>query len=160
MKIRTGIGFDVHPLKGGEPLVLGGVRIPFEKGLDGHSDGDVLIHSIIDAIFGGAGQGDIGTHFPSEDARYKGIDSTKLLCKTLEIITEESWRVSYVDASIIAERPVLKSYISQMRQVIAKCLDLEDLDTNVKATTTDGIGFVGRGEGVASMAVVTMESDL
>lgn len=160
MKIRTGIGFDVHPLVEGSPLVLGGVNIPFDKGLDGHSDGDVLIHSIIDAILGGAGQGDIGTHFPSEDLQFKGIESTRLLCKSLEIIMEESWRVSYVDATIIVERPILKSFIPQIRHVIAKCLNLEDLEVNVKATTTDGIGFVGRGEGIASMAVVTIESDL
>lgn len=160
MKIRTGIGFDVHPLVEGSPLVLGGVNIPFDKGLDGHSDGDVLIHSIIDAILGGAGQGDIGTHFPSEDLQFKGIESTRLLCKSIEIIMEESWRVSYVDATIIVERPILKSFIPQIRHVIAKCLNLEDLEVNVKATTTDGIGFVGRGEGIASMAVVTIESDL
>ena len=157
MTSRSGIGFDVHPLVEARPLILGGVTIPFEKGLAGHSDGDVLVHAVIDAMLGGAGLGDIGTHFPSTDARYQGIDSTHLLRKTVELLARHQWQASYVDATILAERPVLKPFMCQMRQTLAASLGLGTESVNLKATTTDGLGFVGRGEGIASLAVATVE---
>ena len=157
MTIRSGIGIDVHPLVENRALILGGVTIPFDKGLDGHSDGDVLIHAVIDAMLGGAGLGDIGTHFPSSDSQYKGIASTKLLSATADLLAKHRWRTSYVDATILAERPVLKPFIGQIKQSLAASLGLEPDSINVKATTTDGLGFVGRGDGIASIAVATVE---
>ena len=157
MTTRSGIGIDVHPLVEGRELVLGGVTIPFEMGLSGHSDGDVLTHAVIDAILGGTGLGDIGTHFPSSDPRYEGIASTDLLRLTVEMIDSHRWRISYVDATILAERPMLNQYILEMRQSIAACLSLDIELINLKATTTDGLGFVGRGEGIAGLAVATIE---
>ena len=157
MTTRSGIGIDVHPLVEGRELVLGGVAIPFDMGLSGHSDGDVLTHAVIDAILGGTGLGDIGTHFPSSDPRYEGIASTELLRRTVEMIGSHRWRISYVDATILAERPMLNQYILEMRQSIAACLSLDIELINLKATTTDGLGFVGRGEGIASLVVATIE---
>lgn len=156
MTIRFGIGIDVHPLVSGYPLILGGVLIDSRWGLQGHSDGDVLIHSIIDAILGAAGLGDIGTHFPSDDVIYKGVDSTILLSETVEIITKQNWRLQYVDATMIAEQPRLQPYAKEIRQTLSKSLKIPDKLINVKATTTDGIGFTGRGEGIASLAVATL----
>ena len=157
MATRTGIGVDVHPLAEHRALVLGGVKIPHTHGLAGHSDGDVLVHAIIDAILGAAGLGDIGTHFPPGDEQYRGIDSTILLSRTVEIIAENNWRVQYVDATILAERPKLQSYISEIRATLARSMRLSDGLVNVKATTTDGLGFTGRGEGIACMAVATLD---
>ena len=157
MTTRSGIGIDVHPLVEERALVLGGVTIPFDKGLAGHSDGDVLIHAVIDAMLGGAGLGDIGTHFPSSDPQYKGIASARLLSATVELLANHRWRTSYVDATILAERPMLKSFIGQIKQSLAASLGLEPDSVNVKATTTDGLGFVGRGDGIASIAVATVE---
>ncbi len=148
---------DVHPLVGGRPLVLGGVTVPFEKGVGGHSDGDVLIHAVIDALLGGAGMGDIGSHFPSDDSRYEGISSVTLLGLTLEKLSRHGWRPRYVDATILAQRPVLRPYIDPMRQALAAALGLDLSAVNLKATTTDGLGFVGRGEGIGSLAVATVE---
>ena len=128
-------------------------------GLDGHSDGDVLVHSIIDAILGAAGLGDIGTHFPPGDEQYRGIDSTVLLVRTVEIIAERDWRVQYVDATILAERPRLRPYISEIRATLARSLNVSDELVSVKATTTDGLGFTGRGEGIACMAVATLDDN-
>ena len=157
MAMRFGIGFDVHPLAAGRALVLGGINIPHTHGLEGHSDGDVLTHSIIDAILGAAGLGDIGTHFPPDDEQYRGIDSTILLSRTVEIIAEHDWRVQYVDATILAERPRLRPYISEIQATLVRSLRISDGLVNVKATTTDGLGFTGRGEGIASMAVATLD---
>ncbi|MDP6454099.1 MAG: 2-C-methyl-D-erythritol 2,4-cyclodiphosphate synthase [SAR202 cluster bacterium] len=157
MATRTGIGVDVHPLAENRALVLGGVKIPHTHGLAGHSDGDVLVHAIIDAILGAAGLGDIGTHFPPGDEQYRGIDSTILLTRTVEIIAEENWRVQYVDATILAERPKLHSYNSEIRATLARSMRLSDGLVSVKATTTDGLGFMGRGEGIACMAVATLD---
>ena len=154
---RSGIGIDVHPFVEGRALVLGGVVTPFERGLAGHSDGDVLIHAVIDAVLGGAGLGDIGTHFPSSDDRYKGIDSTRLLRRTLELVEARRWLVKYVDATILAERPALKPFIGEMERSLAGCLRLTPDQVNVKATSTDGLGFVGRGEGIACLAIATLE---
>ena len=159
MAMRFGIGVDVHPLAEGRALVLGGVNIPHTHGLDGHSDGDVLVHSIIDAMLGAAGLGDIGTHFPPGDEQYRGIDSTVLLVRTVEIIAERDWRVQYVDATILAERPRLRPYISEIRATLARSLNVSDELVNVKATTTDGLGFTGRGEGIACMAVATLDNN-
>lgn len=154
---RSGIGIDVHPLVEGRPLILGGVTIPFEKGADGHSDGDVLIHAVIDAMLGGAALGDIGTHFPSSDDRFKGIASTILLGETVELLARHHWRTIFVDATILAERPVLNPFMSRIRQSLSNSLGLNIDSVNVKATTTDHLGFIGRGEGICSMAIATVE---
>jgi 2-C-methyl-D-erythritol 2,4-cyclodiphosphate synthase len=159
MTVRTGIGVDAHPLVEGRPLVLGGVEVPSDRGLSGHSDGDVLVHAVIDALLGAAGQGDIGTHFPSTDAGLKGIASTVLLARANEKLVEHRWRVTYVDATIVAERPALGPYVDRMRQTLADRLGLDADQVNVKATTTDGLGFVGRGEGISSLAVATVQRE-
>ena len=157
MTARSGSGFDVHPLAEGRPLVLGGVVVPFDKGLSGHSDGDVLTHAIIDALLGGAGLGDIGSHFPSNDPDLEGIESTSLLSRTVAILNAGGWQATYVDATIIAESPKLSPFLPQVRRRLAEALKVSSEKVNVKATTTDGLGFAGRGEGIASLAVATLE---
>ena len=157
MTTRSGIGFDVHPLVAGRRLVLGGVTIPYERGLAGHSDGDGLIHAVIDAMLGAAALGDIGTHFPPEDVRYKGIESGELLSDTLALLRRNRWRVTFVDATILAERPILKPHMSYIRNSLSKALHLTTDCVNVKATTTDGLGFIGRGEGIGTLAIATIE---
>ena len=158
MKTRSGIGFDVHPLVEGRPLVLGGVTIPYQKGLSGHSDGDVLAHAIIDALLGGAGLGDIGTHFSSNKSELAGIAGPELLSRTVRLLEKSGWRATYVDATIMAEHPVLSPYMDQMRRGLAASLNDGGDAINLKATTTDGLGLVGRGEGIAAMAVATLEA--
>ncbi len=158
MTMRSGIGFDVHPLIASRPLVLGGVTVPHFSGLKGHSDGDTLTHAVIDAALGGAGLGDIGTHFPSSDERYEGVDSIALLRATRELLADSGWRVTYVDATIIAEEPRLNQFVSQMANNLSVALGLDANMVNVKATTTDGLGFTGRREGIAALAVATLES--
>ena len=158
MTVRTGIGFDVHPLVADRPLVLGGVTIPHFCGLKGHSDGDTLAHAVIDAALGGAGLGDIGTHFPSSDASYEGIDSLVLLERTRDLVAASGWRVTYVDATIIAEEPKLSSFVMQMAGNLSARIGLDTNSVNVKAKTTDGLGFTGRREGIAALAVATLES--
>ena len=158
MTVRTGIGFDVHPLVSGRPLILGGVTVPYFSGLKGHSDGDTLAHAVIDAALGAAGLGDIGTHFPSNDASYEGIDSLVLLERTRDLIAASGWRVTYVDATIIAEEPKLSSFVMQIASNLSARLDLDADSVNVKAKTTDGLGFTGRREGIAALAVATLES--
>ena len=157
MTTRSGIGFDVHPLVAGHALVLGGVTIPYERGLAGHSDGDGLIHAVIDALLGAAALGDIGTHFPPCDDRYKGIASGELLSDTLGLLGRNRWRVTFVDATILAERPILKPHMSCIRNSLAGGLNLSTDSVNVKATTTDGLGFIGRGEGIGTLAIATIE---
>ena len=157
MKTRAGIGVDIHPLVPDRPLVLGGVTIPFERGLDGHSDGDVLIHAVIDAMLGGAGLDDIGTHFPSSDPRYEGIASSELMKQTVDSLAGTRWRTEYLDATILAERPVLRPYMARIKQSLAALLRLETDRVNVKATTSDGLGFIGRGDGIAALVVATLE---
>ena len=157
MTHRSGIGIDVHPLVEGRALVLGGVTIPFDKGLAGHSDGDVLTHAVIDALLGAAGLGDIGTHFPSNDPQYKDIASTRLLSRTVELLDRNRWRAQYLDATILAELPALKPFMGQIRQNLAASLGLDPESVNIKATTTDGLGFVGRGEGITGLAIATVE---
>ena len=160
MTTRSGIGIDVHPLVEGRPLILGGVTIPYEKGLAGHSDGDVLAHAIIDALLGGAGLGDIGAHFPSSDPALAGISGPELLGRTVRLLAESGWRATYVDATIMAERPVLGPFMDQMRRGLAASLDAGGDAINLKATTTDGLGLVGRGEGIVAMAVATLEATI
>ena len=157
MTVRSGIGYDVHPLVEGRPLILGGVTIPFEKGLQGHSDGDALIHSVIDALLGAAALGDIGSHFPSGDERYRGISSIVLLKETVGLLKESRWRVSNVDATILAEQPILRPYMADIRASLAESMGVEVGAVSVKATTTDGLGFIGKGDGIASMAVAVIE---
>ena len=157
MKARTGIGFDAHPLVEGRPLVLGGVTVPFDRGLDGHSDGDVLTHAVIDALLGAAGLGDIGDHFPPGDPALQGIASVLLLERTAKLLADHSWQAAYLDATIVAQRPVLKPYIPQIKHGIAVSLGLGEDVVSVKATTTDRMGFTGRGEGVVALAVATVE---
>ena len=158
MSVRFGIGVDVHPLVDGEKLVLGGVTIPHGRGLAGHSDGDALTHAVVDALLGAAGLGDIGTHFPSSDDRYRGVASTELLSRVVEIIGERGWQVQYLDATILAEQPVLRPYIGDIRATLAAAMQIAPDLVSVKATTTDGLGFVGRGQGIACMAVATVEA--
>ena len=158
MTVRSGIGFDVHPLVAGRTLVLGGVTVPYFSGLEGHSDGDTLAHAVIDAALGGAGLGDIGTHFPSSDSRYEGVDSMVLLERTRDLLAASGWRVSYVDATIIAEEPKLSPFVTRMAKNLSDHLGLESSTVNVKAKTTDGLGFTGRREGIAALAVATLES--
>ena len=157
MTFRSGIGVDVHPLVEGRALVLGGVAVPFDRGLAGHSDGDVLIHAIIDALLGGAGLGDIGTHFPSSDPRFKDIESSELLRRTRELLESQRWRINYVDATILAERPTLQPLVDQIKRSIATSLGLHPDSVNIKATTTDGLGFIGRSEGISSLAIAAIE---
>lgn len=160
MKIRTGIGYDVHRLKEGRKLILGGVEIPFEKGLDGHSDADIVIHAIIDAITGALALGDIGSHFPDDDQAYKNIESRILLRKVYELISEKGYAVGNVDATIVAERPKLISYISKMRDNLANDLNVDVGAVSVKATTSEKIGFIGREEGMSAMATVLLKKTI
>ncbi len=156
MEFRIGSGFDVHRLVEGRPLILVGVEVPYELGLLGHSDADVALHALMDALLGAAALGDIGTHFPDTDEAYKGADSRKLLAHVLELLHEEGWQVNNVDVTIMAQRPKLAPFIGQMKALLARDLGLCTGAVNVKATTTEKLGFVGRGEGIASAAVVSL----
>lgn len=151
--MRVGIGNDVHRLVTGRDLVLGGVKIPYELGLLGHSDADVLTHAVCDALLGAAGLGDIGEHFPDSDPEFKDIYSMKLLSKVHEKLQAKGFAVENIDATIFAEKPKLSPYREQMQANIARTLNLEPGRVNVKATTTEGLGMVGKGEGMAAMAV-------
>ena len=155
--MRIGHGYDVHKLVEGRDLILGGVRIPFEKGLLGHSDADVLLHAVSDALLGAAGLRDIGYHFPDTDPAYKGADSLELLRQVGEKITQKGYRISNVDVTLIAQRPKVGSCIPQMVQNIADALNLEADRVNVKATTEEGLGFTGRTEGISCHAVCLLE---
>ena len=155
--IRIGYGYDVHRYAEGRRLVLGGVTVPFEKGLLGHSDADVLIHAVIDALLGAAAAGDIGALFPDSSDEYKGIDSRVLLRKTLEVIKAKGYRVSNVDATVICQRPKLAPHILKMRENIAADLGVDEDAVSVKATTEEKLGFTGREEGVAAAAVALIE---
>ena len=151
--MRVGIGYDVHKLVEERDLILGGVKIPFEKGLLGHSDADVLLHSICDALLGAAGEGDIGRHFPDSDSKYKGISSLKLLGEVNNILKAVNYMVSNIDASIICQRPKLSPHIDCMVENISSELGIETKQVNIKATTTEGLGFAGRKEGIAAYSV-------
>src|SRR5512147_140174 len=155
--MRVGIGHDTHRLEDGRPLILGGVRVEHGRGLAGHSDADVLLHALTDALLGAAGLGDIGRHFPDTDPRYEGIDSRMLLRAAVQRVREAGWRVGNVDATIIAQAPRLAPHIPAMVANIAADLEIPAAAVNVKATTTEGLGFSGRGEGIAAQAVVLLE---
>jgi len=154
--MRIGQGFDVHAFAEGRKLMLGGIEVPYHLGLAGHSDADVLIHAICDALLGAAGLGDIGHHFPDNDPQYAGIDSTKLLSEVRQSLTAKGLKVGNLDATIIAQQPKLATYISVMRERLAELLDIEPSLCNIKATTTEKLGFTGRGEGIAAQAVVLL----
>ena len=155
--MRIGHGYDVHRLVPDRRLVLGAVEIPFERGLLGHSDADVLTHAVMDALLGAAALGDIGQHFPDHDPAYAGADSLVLLDQVTVLLAERGWRVGNVDATVIAQRPKLASYIPQMRANLARRMGVELEQVNVKATTEEGLGFTGGGEGIAAHAVVLLE---
>ena len=155
--MRIGHGYDVHRLKEGRDLILGGVKIPYELGLDGHSDADVLLHAVSDALLGAAGLGDIGRHFPDTDPQYKGADSAVLLQIVGNKVTEAGYRISNIDVTMIAQKPKLKDYIPQMEACIAKALGIGQKRVNVKATTEEKLGFTGTMEGMACHAVCLLE---
>ena len=155
--MRIGHGYDVHRLVEGRKLILGGVDIPFEKGLDGHSDADVLIHALMDAILGAAARGDIGKLFPDNDDRYLGADSTELLKTVVELLHENGFRVINVDSTVLAQRPKLAPFITQMRDNIAAAIGVPPEYISVKATTEEGLGFTGEGKGIAAHAVVLID---
>ena len=155
--IRVGQGYDVHRLVPERRLILGGVDVPYDKGLDGHSDADVLLHAVMDALLGAAGQGDIGRHFPDHDDAYLGISSLLLLEKVGTILRETGFFVGNIDATIIAQRPKLAPYIDTMRDKIAATLGIDPTRVNVKATTEEHLGFTGSGEGIAAHAVCLLE---
>ncbi len=157
---RVGIGFDSHALADGQRLVLGGVEIPHSQGLVGHSDGDVLIHAVMDALLGAANLGDKGQHFPSSDEQYRDISSLILLSKVGDLLAAGSWRISNVDATMLAQQPRLGPYISEMRERISSTLALPAERISVKVTTTDYLGFVGREEGIAAVAVASIVTRL
>lgn len=157
MSYRIGFGIDFHQLVSDRDLVLGGVKIPHEKGAKGHSDADVLLHAICDAMLGALALGDIGVHFPDTDLKYKDIDSTILLRQTKHLIAERGYKVVNVDSSICLERPKIKPHISAMQKVISSILEIEETDVSVKATTTEKMGFVGREEGLVAYATVLLQ---
>ncbi len=153
MNMRIGIGYDVHRLERSRKLVLGGVEIPFEKGLLGWSDGDVATHAVIDALLGAAALGDIGTHFPSDDPQYKDISSLILLQRTDDLLRENGWHVGNIDVTIVVQEPKLSPSIGEMRKQVAGALSVSEDRVGIKAKTTDGLGFTGQGEGIAAYAV-------
>ncbi|MCU7842839.1 MAG: 2-C-methyl-D-erythritol 2,4-cyclodiphosphate synthase [Candidatus Thiodiazotropha sp. (ex Monitilora ramsayi)] len=157
--MRIGQGYDAHRFEPGKPLVLGGVSIPHDEGLKAHSDGDVLIHALCDALLGAAGEGDIGRHFPDNDQDYAGIDSRVLLRQVVERLHAAGWRTGNVDLTAVAQRPKLAPHIDLMRERISSDLDVEPQQVNIKATTTEGMGFTGRAEGIAAYAVVLLTED-
>ena len=156
MKIRTGIGYDVHQLKEGLPLWLGGIEVPHTKGLVGHSDADVLIHAICDALLGATALGDIGQHFPDSDPAYKGIDSKILLQKVCELIKGKGFTISNIDSILCMQKPKVATYIPKMRSTLAYVMQIPVEDISVKATTTEHLGFEGREEGISAHAIATL----
>ena len=157
MSFRIGHGYDVHRLVTDRKLILGGVQIPYELGLDGHSDADVLIHAVCDALLGAAAMRDIGFHFPDSDGRYKGIESTKLLMRVNEMLKEKGFNIVNIDATVIAQKPKLSAYIPEMIKNISAALSIDISSVNVKATTEERLGFTGRGEGISAHAVCIIE---
>lgn len=156
MNFRIGQGFDVHPLVPGRRLLIGGVEIPFEQGLYGHSDADVLLHALADAVLGAAGLGDIGRHFPDSDARWAGADSRMLLREAMACVRQAGWRVNNVDATVVAQAPRIAPYVDAMRALIAADLGIDPACVNIKGKTTERLGFTGRGEGIAAQAVALL----
>ncbi|WP_293827975.1 2-C-methyl-D-erythritol 2,4-cyclodiphosphate synthase [uncultured Phascolarctobacterium sp.] len=155
-QFRIGCGYDVHKLVEDRKLIICGVEVPYEKGLLGHSDADVALHALMDALLGAAAMGDIGKHFPDTDERFKGADSMQLTLHVKKLLQEAGWQVNNVDVTIIAQRPKLAGYIAEMRTNVAKVLDVAESAVNVKATTTEKLGFTGRGEGIAAEAVASL----
>jgi len=155
--MRIGIGFDAHRLTRGRRLILGGVDIPFELGLDGWSDADVLVHAVIDALLGAAALGDIGNQFPPSEPAYKDISSIILLGRTGELLVKKGWRIDNIDATIIAERPLINPFVDQMRRNISDTLSINKSQVAIKAATTEGMGFTGREEGIATYSVALIE---
>jgi len=155
--MRAGTGYDAHPLAPGRKLVLGGVHIPFDEGLEGWSDGDTLTHAVIDALLGAAALGDIGSHFPSGDPRYKDISSLSLLEEVIGKLAEKGWKIVNIDATVAAERPRLREYIDAMRQNLSQVLGVSIDNVSVKASSNNGLGAIGRGEGIAAHAVALIE---
>jgi 2-C-methyl-D-erythritol 2,4-cyclodiphosphate synthase len=156
-KMRVGIGYDVHPLISGRRLVLGGINVPFAQGLSGWSDADVLTHAIIDALLGAAALGDIGSHFPPGEPQYKDISSLALLKTTGNKLVENGWRIVNVDATIVAEKPKLSDFIDRMRQQVSQTLGIASSQVSLKASTSAGLGFIGRGEGIAAYAIAMVQ---
>lgn len=156
--MRIGQGYDVHKLVEGRDLILGGVKVPYEKGLLGHSDADVLVHAVMDALLGAAALGDIGEHFPDTDPQYEGVSSIELLKHVAGLLEEKGYVVENIDATVIAQRPKLLAYRPRMRENIAEALNLSVDKVNVKATTEEGLGFTGAGEGISSQAIVLLTS--
>lgn len=156
--MRIGMGYDVHKLTEDRKLIIGGVEIPYEKGLLGHSDADVLLHAIMDALLGAAALGDIGKHFPDTDPAYKGASSMKLLEHVGKLLTDNAFLIENIDATIIAQKPKMRPYIDTMRRNIADALDIDITQVNVKATTEEGLGFTGSGEGISSQAICLLTS--
>lgn len=154
--MRVGLGYDVHKLVEGRKLIMGGVEIPHEKGLLGHSDADVLLHAIMDSVLGALALGDIGKHFPDTDERFKGADSIKLLEHVHTLISEKGYKINNIDSTIIAQRPKMAPHIEQMRVNIAKALNTSIDNINVKATTEEGLGFTGSGEGISSQSICSL----
>ena len=154
MKYRTGIGFDVHAFADDRKLIIGGVEIPYDKGLAGHSDADVLLHSITDALLGSLALGDLGNHFPDTDQKYKDADSKDLLRDAYNLIKEKGYKIGNIDAVVSAQKPKLSPFIDEIRKVISKLLDTEIENVSIKATTTERLGFVGREEGIAAFSTV------
>jgi 2-C-methyl-D-erythritol 2,4-cyclodiphosphate synthase len=155
--MRIGIGYDAHRLTKGRPLMLGGVEIPFEQGLEGWSDADVVVHAVIDALLGASALGDIGSHFPAGDPAYEGISSIVLLQRIGTLLKEHGWHISNVDATIVAERPPIHPFVDQMRQNISQALSINKSQVGIKATTSEGLGFTGREEGIATFAAALLE---
>jgi len=154
--LRIGHGWDAHRLVAGRPLILGGVRVPFERGLEGHSDGDVLLHAVASALLGALGAGDLGRHFPSSDGRWRGIPSTELLGQVVSLVHERGLELVNLDATLIAQAPRLAPFVEAMEEGVAKLLGASRESVNVKITSSDGLGAVGRGEGMAASAVVLL----
>lgn len=159
MIYRSGIGYDIHRFAAGRKLMLGGVEIPYARGLEGHSDADVLLHAICDALLGAAGKGDIGEHFPNTDPRYKDISSSVLLKRVNEVLLNEGYTITNVDAVVLAEEPKLKDFKSKMRFHIAFTLALDESAVNIKATTQEGLGAIGKKEGIAAFATVSISKE-
>jgi len=157
--MRVGFGYDVHPFVSGRPLILGGIQIPYLFGLKGHSDADVLIHAICDALLGAIAEGDIGRHFPDTDPKYRDVKSTLLLKKVLSKVRDKGFHPINIDATIVAQKPKLSDNIPRMVKEVANILEIEAESVNVKATTTEGLGFTGREEGIAAYAVVLVEEN-
>ncbi|ADL11688.1 2-C-methyl-D-erythritol 2,4-cyclodiphosphate synthase [Acetohalobium arabaticum] len=156
--MRVGIGYDVHQLISGEDLILGGIKIDHSSGLKGHSDADVLLHAVMDAMLGAIGAGDIGKHFPDSDPAYEGISSLKLLSEVNSLLTKQGYSIINIDVTIIAQKPKLASYLEKMEKRIAEVLDISLTKINLKATTTEGLGYIGNEAGIAAQAIVSLES--